>query len=117
MLDARPDLADDLVLDRESPLAFEMLGGVLEVAKYVLDVLVELGLVHGRRYRLRKRRTQAHRALNGIAHDGGTADAQYDAQGAGRGAGGRDLPVVILIVVMYLVLYSSSSCTHVHTLA
>ena len=58
MLDACPDLADDVVLDRESPLAFEMLGCVLEVATYVLDVSAELGLVHGRRYRLRKRRTQ-----------------------------------------------------------
>ena len=44
-------------------------GCVLEVATYVLDVSAELGLVHGRRYRLRKRRTQVHRDLNGSAHD------------------------------------------------
>ena len=63
------DLADDVVLDRESPLAFEMLGCVLDVATYVLDVSAELGLVHGRRYRLRKQRTQVHRGLNDVAHD------------------------------------------------
>ena len=46
-----------------------MLGCVLEVATYVLDVSAELGLVHGRRYRLRKQRTQVHRDLNDVAHD------------------------------------------------
>ena len=80
MLDACPDLADDVVLDRESPLAFEMLGCVLEVATYVLDVSAELGLVHGRRYRLRKQRTQVHRDLNDVAHDQPAIVAQEPAK-------------------------------------
>ena len=38
---------------------------------YVLDVSAELGLVHGRRYRLRKRRTQVHSAPHGSAGTSG----------------------------------------------